>query len=123
MLVFSLYLLGIMVAILTGLMLKYTLMRGEAIPFIMELPVYHVAHIKSLLLQTWQRLKGFVLQVGKVIVLASMLIGAISRFTLHGEAADSVNHSAMAEVCNTLTPLLKPMGVREDNWQATVGLD
>lgn len=121
-LVFSLYLLGIVVAILTGLMLKYTLMRGEAIPFIMELPVYHVPHIKSLLLQTWQRLKGFVLRAGKVIVLASMLIGALNSFTLHGEAADSVNHSALAAVSKTLTPLLKPMGVHEDNWQATVGL-
>lgn len=121
-LVFSLYVLGIVVAILTGLMLKYTLMRGEAIPFIMELPVYHVPHIKSLLLQTWQRLKGFVLRAGKVIVLASMLIGALNSFTLHGEAADSVNHSALAAVSKTLTPLLKPMGVHEDNWQATVGL-
>lgn len=121
-LVFSLYVLGIVVAILTGLMLKYTLMRGEAIPFIMELPVYHVPHIKSLLLQTWQRLKGFVLRAGKVIVLASMLIGTLNSFTLRGEAADSVNHSALATVSKTLTPLLKPMGVHEDNWQATVGL-
>lgn len=63
--VFSLYLLGIAVAILTGLVLKYTIMRGEASPFVMELPVYHVPHLKSLLLQTWQRLKGFVLRPGK----------------------------------------------------------
>lgn len=119
-LVFSLYVLGIVVAVLTGLMLKYTLMRGEATPFIMELPVYHVPHIKSLLLQTWQRLKGFVLRAGKVIVLASMVIGTLNSFTLHGEAADSVNHSALAAVSKT--PLLKPMGVHEDNWQATVGL-
>ena len=50
--VFSLYMLGIAVAILTGLVLKYTIMRGEASPFVMELPVYHVPHLKSLLLQT-----------------------------------------------------------------------
>lgn len=56
--VFSLYMLGIAVAILTGLVLKYTIMRGEASPFVMELPVYHVPHLKSLLLQTWQRLKA-----------------------------------------------------------------
>ncbi len=45
--VFSLYVLGIVMAILTGLMLKHTIMRGEASPFVMELPVYHVPHLKS----------------------------------------------------------------------------
>ncbi len=55
--VFSLYVLGIVMAILTGLMLKHTIMRGEASPFVMELPVYHVPHIKSLIIQTWQGLK------------------------------------------------------------------
>lgn len=55
--VFSLYVLGIVMAVLTGLMLKHTIMRGEASPFVMELPVYHVPHIKSLIIQTWQRLK------------------------------------------------------------------
>lgn len=56
--VFSLYMLGIVMAVLTGLMLKYTIMRGEATPFVMELPVYHVPHVKSLIIQTWQRLKA-----------------------------------------------------------------
>ena len=56
--VFSLYLLGIVMAILTGLMLKHTIMRGEASPFVMELPVYHIPHLKSLAIQTWQRLNG-----------------------------------------------------------------
>ncbi len=45
--VFSLYMLGIVMAVLTGLMLKYTIMRGEATPFVMELPVYHVPHVKK----------------------------------------------------------------------------
>lgn len=64
--------LGIVMAILTGLMLKHTIMRGEASPFVMELPVYHVPHLKSLLLQTWQRLKGFVMRAGKVIIIVSI---------------------------------------------------
>lgn len=50
--------LGIVMAVLTGLMLKYTIMRGEATPFVMELPVYHVPHVKSLIIQTRQRLKA-----------------------------------------------------------------
>lgn len=120
--VFSLYILGIVMAILTGLMLKYTIMRGEATPFVMELPVYHVPHLKSLLLQTWQRLKGFVMRAGKVIVAVSIFIGALNSFTFSGKPADSINDSALATVSQVLTPLLQPIGVHSDNWQATVGL-
>lgn len=120
--VFSLYMLGIAVAILTGLVLKYTIMRGEASPFVMELPVYHVPHLKSLLLQTWQRLKSFVLRAGKVIVIASILIGGLNSFSFNGEPVNNVNHSALASVSKVVTPLLQPMGIDNDNWQATVGL-
>jgi len=120
--VFSLYLLGIVMAILTGLMLKHTLMRGEASPFVMELPVYHVPHVKSLLIQTWQRLKGFVLRAGKVIVVVSIFLSALNSFTLAGQATDNINDSALASVSRVITPLFKPIGVHEDNWQATVGL-
>lgn len=120
--VFSLYVLGIVMAILTGLMLKHTIMRGEASPFVMELPVYHVPHLKSLVIQTWQRLKGFVLRAGKVIVIVSIFLSALNSFTLSGKAADSINDSALASVSRVITPIFKPIGVHEDNWQATVGL-
>lgn len=120
--VFSLYVLGIVMAILTGLMLKHTIMRGEASPFVMELPVYHIPHVKSLVIQTWQRLKGFVLRAGKVIVIVSIFLSALNSFTLSGKAADNINDSALASVSRVITPLFKPIGVHEDNWQATVGL-
>ena len=120
--VFSLYVLGIVMAILTGLMLKHTIMRGEASPFVMELPVYHVPHLKSLIIQTWQRLKGFVLRAGKVIVIVSIFLSALNSFTFSGKAADNINDSALASVSRVITPLFKPIGVHEDNWQATVGL-
>lgn len=120
--VFSLYLLGIVVAILTGLMLKLTLLRGETTPFVMELPVYHVPHIRSLLAQTWQRLKMFLLGAGKVIIAAGIVVGMLSSFTLRGTAAETINTSALASAGKAITPLLAPMGVSPDNWQATVGL-
>ena len=120
--VFSLYILGIVVAILTGLLLKHTIMRGEASPFVMELPVYHVPHMKTLFMQTWQRLKGFVVRAGKVIIVASMVIGALNSFSFSGKPADSINDSALASVSKVVTPLLSPIGVTNDNWQATVGL-
>lgn len=120
--VFSLYILGIVMAILTGLLLKYTIMRGEASPFVMELPVYHVPHLKSLLLQTWQRLKGFILRAGKIIIIVSILIGGLNSFSFNGQQVDNINQSALASVSQVLTPLLNPIGVQNDNWQATVGL-
>ncbi|SFE30648.1 ferrous iron transport protein B [Phytobacter palmae] len=121
-LVFSLYVLGIVMAILTGLMLKHTIMRGEASPFIMELPVYHVPHLKSLVLQTWQRLKGFVLRAGKVIVVVSIFLSALNSFSLSGKTVDNINDSALASISRVFTPMLEPIGVHGDHWQATVGL-
>ena len=120
--VFSLYILGIVIAILTGLMLKHTIMRGEASPFVMELPVYHVPLIKSLLIQTWQRLKGFILRAGKVIVIVSIFLSALNSFSLSGKAVDNINDSALASVSRVFTPLLEPIGIHHDHWQATVGL-
>ena len=121
-LVFSLYVLGILVAIVTGLILKHTLLSGEASPFIMELPVYHRPHLKSLMIQTWQRLKMFVVRAGRVIILVSMLIGALSSFSFNGQPVDDINHSALAATSKVITPVLLPIGVTQDNWQATVGL-
>lgn len=120
--VFSLYLLGIVAAIITGLVLKYTLLRGEATPFMMEMPDWHVPHLKSLCLQTWQRLKSFVLRAGKVIVIVSVIIGGLNSFSFSGQPVSSINDSALATVSRQLTPLLGPIGVSRDNWQATVGL-
>ncbi|WP_261642511.1 Fe(2+) transporter permease subunit FeoB [Erwinia mallotivora] len=120
--VFSLYLLGIAAAIFTGLLLKNTLLRGEASPFVMELPTWHIPHMKSLLLQSWQRLKSFVFRAGKVIVVVSMFIGTLNSFSFNGQAVSNINDSALASVSRQLTPLLSPMGVEQNNWQATVGL-
>jgi len=120
--VFSLYLLGILAAIVTGLVLKHTLLRGEATPFMMEMPAWHVPHLKSLCLQTWQRLKSFVLRAGKVIVIVSVIIGGLNSFSFSGQPVSSINDSALATVSRQLTPLLAPIGVSSDNWQATVGL-
>lgn len=121
-LVFSLYALGIVAAIITGFILKHTLLRGETSPFFMELPAYHRPCLKSLLIQTWQRLKMFIIGAGRVIVLVSMVIGVLSSFSFRGNTVNSINDSALAVTSKTITPLLGPVGVTENNWQATVGL-
>ena len=120
--VFGLYLCGIFVAVLTGLLLKYTLLRGEATPFIMELPLYHLPHLKSVGLQSWQRLREFVWRAGKVIVLVSLLISGLNSFTLQGHPTRPGDEAALETVSKAITPLLGTFGVQPDNWQATVGL-
>ncbi len=104
--VFSLYVLGIVMAILTGLMLKFTLLRGEASPFVMELPVYHVPHLKSLLLQTGSAWKGFVIRAGKVIIVVSIFLSAMNSFSLDGRTVDKIDESALASISRVFTPLL-----------------
>ncbi|STS86780.1 Ferrous iron transport protein B [Klebsiella variicola] len=83
---------ALLMAILTGLMLKHTIMRGEGLAIRgWSCRVYHVPHIKSLIIQTWQRLKGFVLRAGKVIVIVSIFLSALNSFSLSGKVVDNIN--------------------------------
>jgi ferrous iron transport protein B len=76
--VLALYLLGILAAIFTGLVLKNTILQGEAAPFIMELPAYHIPKLKGVLLRTWDRLKAFIKKAGIAIVLMVVVLGFIN---------------------------------------------
>lgn len=120
--IFSLYLLGIAAAVLTGLVLKHTLLKGDSSCAIMELPLWHVPVMRSLLLQTWFRLHAFVIRAGTVIVAACVAISLLSNLTASGHLAQRVDDSVLASASRYLTPLFTPMGIQPDNWQATVGL-
>lgn len=122
--VFALYLIGILMAILTGFILRHTLLKGEPSPLVMELPAYHVPQMKSLLLHAWQRLKGFVFRAGKLIVPICMLIGVLNSLHIDGTliVGEGDTHSLLSMVGQWVTPIFAPMGVRADNWPATVGL-
>lgn len=76
--VFGLYLIGITVAILTGLALKHTLLEGEATPFIMELPPYHLPTFKGVLIHAWDRLKNFIMRAGRVIVPMVLVLNVLN---------------------------------------------
>lgn len=122
--VFGLYVLGIVLAILTALLLKKTALRGEATPFIMELPTYHVPTLRGLLLTTWERLSVFILRVGKVIIVASVIVTLLSSFSLSGKplGEGEVGDSILADIGKTITPVFHPMGITDENWPAAVGL-
>jgi ferrous iron transport protein B len=122
--VFALYLIGIGMAILTGFLLRKTVLKGDPSPLVMELPPYHVPHLNTLLLHAWQRLKGFVVRAGRLIVPICVLIGALNALNLDGtiNTGDGDAHSLLSLVGQWSTPLFAPMGIHTDNWPATVGL-
>lgn len=121
--VFSLYLIGIGVAIFTGLIMKYTLLRGEAGHFVMELPPYHIPTLKGVVLRTWERLKGFIVRAGQIIIPMVIIINFLNSYGIDGSFGNNdSNKSILSEIGRTLTPVFKPMGITEDNWPATVGI-
>src|SRR5690606_24911523 len=67
--VFALYVFGMVMAIITGFLVKRRLMSRDMTPFILELPNYHIPTLRGLLLSTWHRLHGFMVRAGKAIVL------------------------------------------------------
>ena len=122
--VFALYLMGIFMAVFTGFILRKTLLQGKPAPLLMEMPAYHVPRIKSLCLHAWQRLKGFVLRAGKLIVLVSILIGVLNTLSVEGAlvSAEGDAQSLLSSIGKSMTFIFEPMGVHADNWPATVGL-
>ncbi|PLX37612.1 MAG: ferrous iron transporter B [Hyphomicrobiales bacterium] len=121
--VFLLYLLGIVFAVMTGLALKNTLLRGQTSPFIMELPPYHIPTIKGLLRQTWDRLKNFIFDAGKMIVAVIVVLSVLNTLGTDGSIGnENTDKSVLATIGKTITPVVSPMGISQDNWPATVGL-
>lgn len=122
--VFALYIIGIAMAVLTGFILRQTILKGDPAPLIMELPAYHLPRPKSLLLHAWQRLKSFVFRAGKLIVPICMLIGALNSLNIDGtiNAGDGDARSLLSMIGQWVTPIFSPMGIQADNWPATVGL-
>ncbi len=121
--VFLLYLLGILAAILTGLLLKRTLLVGTGLPFMMELPNYHLPSPRSLLLHAWMRLKGFVFGAGKIIVVVVAILGLLNSLGTDGSFGNQDSEkSVLSTIGKEITPAFAPLGIHEDNWPATVGL-
>jgi ferrous iron transport protein B len=122
-LVFGLYLLGIAVAVLTGLILKNTLLKGEVTPFIMELPPYHLPTVKGASLRAWDRLKSFAFRAGKVIVPMVLVLNVMNAVGTDGSFGnEDTEKSVLAATGRTIIPVFSPMGLASENWPAAVGI-
>lgn len=115
---FSLYLLGILVAILVAFIFKNTIFKGEKSPFIIELPDYHMPRVKSLGIHLWQKVKGYIINAGTVIFIASVFLWFILNYNFSGEA--ELINSFGAYIGKAVTPVFKPLGFGE--WRSVLAL-
>lgn len=121
--VFALYLAGIAVAILTGLLMRKTLMPGNSSGFMMELPPYHLPTLKGLLLRAWDRVRLFIKEAGQVIVIMVLALNIVNSIGTDGSFGNQESdNSILSASSRVLTPLFEPMGLHEENWPAVVGI-
>ncbi len=121
--VFLLYLVGIAFAILTGLIMRKTLLQGGADHFVMEMPTYQLPGLRNILINTWNKLRGFIVGAGKLIVAVVMVINVVNSVGTDGSFGNqNTEKSVLSATAKWVTPVFAPMGIEQDNWPATVGI-
>ncbi len=122
-LVFFIYISGIVLGVVTGLILKHTLFQGEPTHFIMELPPYHLPRARHIFLHTWERLKIFIWRAGKFIVPMVLVLGILNTVGTDGSIGnEDKKESLLSVVGKAITPVFEPIGVEPDNWPASVSV-
>ena len=101
--IFGIYVLGIILAVLAARVFRRTIARGESVPFVMELPPYHVPTVKAVLLHAWQRAWMYIKKAGTIILIAMMVIWALTAFPTELEDAGEFETLRRATVESYLT--------------------
>ena len=121
--IFLIYMLGIVIAMLYGLLLRFTLFKGDSAPFVMELPAYHLPKLKTLLRHSWYKLRHFVINAGRIVIFMVTILGFMGSIGLDGSFGNTdTKDSVLSAVGKSITPIFEPFGVEEDNWPASVAL-
>ena len=116
----GLYFLGIAVGILVALIFKNTLFRGEAVPFVMELPNYRMPGLKNVGQLLWDKAKDFLQRAFTVIFLATIVIWFLQTFDLHFQIVQDSQNSILALLASYIAPLFKPLGFGD--WRISTAL-
>lgn len=116
----SLYVLGIVIAILSGLLLKNTIFQGNSVPFVMELPAYRLPDAKSVLLHMWEKAKDFLHKAFTIIFIASIVIWFLQSFDWRLNMVSDSATSILASVGSIIAPLFTPLGFND--WRASTAL-
>ncbi len=115
-----LYFLGIVVGILTALISKNTKFKGEAVPFVMELPNYRMPSAKTTVQLLWEKSKDFLTRAFTVIFLASIVIWFLRTFNFHLEMVSNSKDSILAFIAGKISPVFAPIGFND--WRITTSL-
>ena len=116
----GLYLLGIIVGVLIALLFKKTLFKGEAVPFVMELPNYRMPTFKNTSQLLWEKAKDFLQKAFTIIFLATILVWFLQSFDIHFSLVDNSEDSILAMISSILVPIFKPIGLGD--WKICTSL-
>ena len=121
--VFALYLMGIVIALGSAWLVRKHLLPVTNSHFVLELAPYHIPTLQSVVIRTWHRLKGFVIRAGKAIVVVVVVLNVLNSVGTDGSFGnENTEESVLSSIGKSITPVFHPIGIREDNWPATVGI-
>ena len=115
-----LYIFGILTGILTALISKQTIFKGEAIPFVMELPNYRMPGAKNVLMLLWDKAKDFVERAFTVIFVASVIVWFLQKFDIRLNIAADPRDSILAKAAGIISPVFAPLGFGD--WRISTSL-
>lgn len=116
----ALYLFGIIMGILVAFLYKGTLFRGEAVPFVMELPNYRLPAVKNVAQLLWEKAKDFLQRAFSVILIATVIVWFLQSFDMHFNRVSESENSILAVISGIIAPILKPAGLGD--WRITTAL-
>ena len=116
----GLYFTGIVIGIVVAMVYRRTLFKGEAVPFVMELPNYRMPGAKNVLQLLWEKAKDFLQRAFTVILLATMCIWFLQSFDLHFNLVENSKDSILAVISSVLVPLFEPLGLGD--WRICTSL-
>ena len=116
----GLYLLGILVGILVAVVFKRTLFKGEAVPFVMELPNYRLPSPRSVLQLLWEKAKDFLQRAFSVILIATIVVWFLQSFDLSFNLVEDSHRSILSVIAGWIAPLLRPLGLGD--WRICTSL-
>lgn len=118
----SLYVIGIVMGIVLALVLKWTWFKGEAVPFVMELPNYRMPVARNVWQLLWEKSKGFLTQAFTVIFFATIIIWLLQTFDFHLQMvpAEEASRSMLAQISSLVVPVFEPLGCGD--WRVVTSL-
>ena len=115
----GLYLLGMIMAVLMAKLFSRFVVKGDSLPFVMELPPYRMPTAKAVLRHTWEKGKEYLKKMGTIILAASIIVWALSYFPTHEDKKVQAENSYMAKIGKTIEPAMRPCGF---DWKQSVSL-